>query len=829
MQDESSTPDPDPRGREGESAAFCGLTRGMLLGNRYLIDSEIGRGAFGIVYLASDRQLNSRRVVIKVLRDRTLQDGRSIDRFRQEIEALARVDHPSIVGILDAGEMTDGWPYIVMQYVEGKSLRSVLTATGMPLERAADLIRQMGHALSAAHEKGILHRDLKPENIMLRVLGGGEELLMVIDFGVAKLKDSLAEVGTSDNRVVGTVFYMAPEQLEKGPVTAASDIYALGVIAYEMVTGRQPFNPESGFQLLEMQRAGVRVRPKDLRPSLPQEAEAEILRALSCEPGKRHRRARDFGDAVARALAGAGAGDAHPSEAPTIERPSAHRAQPTPGEAAFHRHDAAKVGMHVALLYRRGVHPDEYVLNLLEADLLARGHEVFVDRHLSVGLGWAQEVERQLRTADAVVPLLSAASVESEMLTCEIQTAYYAAQEQDGRPRLLPVFVRYEESLPSMLASVLDPRHCVHWRGPQDDRSVAEEVLASLSAPSDRRMDVRRLEPVGGAVPLDSKFYIVRPTDDEFLAAIERRDSVVLVKGARQMGKTSLLARGLRQARELGARVVLTDFQSLNEAHFASADSFYLTLGELIADHLDLDVLPQEVWKAGSGPSVNFQRYMRREVLGKVNGPLIWGLDEVDRLFTCPFGSEVFALFRSWHNARALNPDGPWNNLTMAIAYATEARLFISDLNQSPFNVGTRLSLEDFTLEQMMELNQRYGSPLRGGAEVDSFYGLVSGHPYLVHGGLRELTVHGKSLDAFAQQADHDEGPFGEHLRRFLMLLVKDKALCDVMREILRGHTCPSIDSFYRLRSAGLLIGDSYQEAKPRCQIYANYLSRHLL
>src|SRR5205085_1906312 len=158
-----------------------------------------------------------------------------------------------------------------------------------------------------------------------------------------------------------------------------------------------------------------------------------------------------------------------------------------------------------------------------------------------------------------------------------------------------------------------------------------------------------KLEAVGGAVPLDSAFYIVRPTDDDFLSAIAREDSIVLIKGARQMGKTSLLARGLSEARKSRPKVVLTDFQKLNAAH----------------------------------------------------------------------------------NERSLDPAGPWQKLTMAIAYAMEAQLFITNIKQSPFNVGTRLYLEDFTPEQVAELNRRYGHPLKNTAELSAFYELLGGHPYL--------------------------------------------------------------------------------------------------
>src|SRR5207237_833316 len=126
-------------------------------------------------------------------------------------------------------------------------------------------------------------------------------------------------------------------------------------------------------------------------------------------------------------------------------------------------------------------------------------------------------------------------------------------------------------------------------------------------------------------------------------------------------------------------------------------------------------------------PSINFERYIRREVLEKLSEPLVWGLDEVDRLFTCPYASEVFGLFRTWHNERAVDPMAPWGQLTLAIVYATEAHLFITDQNQSPFNVGTRLELKDFSIEQVGELNARYNSPLKGNEEGGRFFKVLSG------------------------------------------------------------------------------------------------------
>jgi DNA-binding SARP family transcriptional activator len=365
----------------------------------------------------------------------------------------------------------------------------------------------------------------------------------------------------------------------------------------------------------------------------------------------------------------------------------------------------------------------------------------------------------------------------------------------------------------------LRPSVDAHPVGPERLNARTRERPLTPAAP---------LEPIGGAVPLTSRFYVVRPDDAEFHAAIARRDSIVLVKGARQVGKTSLLARGLEQARRAGARVVFTDLQMFNAAHLESAETLLLALAEAIAEQLDLEVGPAEVWSARRGANPNFRRYLRREVMGAAEAPVVWGLDEVDRLFERPFASEIFGLFRSWHNERALDPAGPLANLTLAIAYATEAHLFITDGNQSPFNVGTRVPLEDFTQEQVADLNERYGSPLKGVEELARYYDLVGGHPYLVQRGQHEMASHRTPLKLLETRADHSEGIFGEHLRRLVAVLGRSPELCAVMRGVLQGQPCPTPESFYRLRSAGVIAGDSAADARPRCRLYAQYLGQHL-
>jgi DNA-binding SARP family transcriptional activator len=485
----------------------------------------------------------------------------------------------------------------------------------------------------------------------------------------------------------------------------------------------------------------------------------------------------------------------------------------------------------IVLLYRHDAQPDQRVLQLLEGQLRQRGCQVFADRNGATGVEWAREIERQVHGADIVIPLLSVESMQSETLAGQVQIADEAARQQEGRPRLLPVRINYTGPLPhGPLAAILDPLVYVLWRDPGDDERLIEQLLDTLQeALPPVRAPRSRLEAVGGAVPLDSKFYIVRRTDQEFHEAIARHDSIVLVKGARQMGKTSLLGRGLEQARQARARVLVTDFQQLNAAHFESAEAFYQVVGAVIADQLELDVFPNEVWDSRLGSSMNFNRYIRRQVLGQIAEPIVWGLDEVEQLATYDFSNEVFGLLRSWHNQRVTDPTGPWNHLTLALAYATEAHLLINNIHQSPFNVGTRLTLEDFTLEQVADLNKRYSSPLKDSTEVSRFHHLVSGQPYLVRCGLQALSSDGVGIADLEAAADRENGIFGDHLRRILIVLARNSELMEVVRGVLQGRPCPTAESFYQLRSAGIVAGESARDVRPRCPLYAAYLKRHLL
>lgn len=496
----------------------------------------------------------------------------------------------------------------------------------------------------------------------------------------------------------------------------------------------------------------------------------------------------------------------------------------------------------VVLLFDRRSESDDALSRRIEERLTQQGYRVFADRRAEMDIKWAQEIDRQVQRADIVVPLISKTSIKDDMLVSLLHAANDARQVGTSKPHIVPVRVGYDGPLPDRIGYILAQVETIFWQDAGDDNNVVTFILKSSGAPSKDieaavaaysaplpRPLAEDLEAYGGLVPLRSRFYIERDADRPFLAAVAQRHSVVLLKGARQIGKSSLLARGLHQAESSGARVALTDFQKLSGEDLTTLQTFYTALARMLARQLKISVSLTDTWTVGRSANLNFEEYMEDHVLPE-SGPFIWAMDEVDKLFfSTSFSNDVFGLFRSWANERQGRPSSPWGALTMVIAYATEAHLFIRDVNQSPFNIGTRFELKDFDRSQVAVLNERYGMPLKTDSELERFFSLVGGHPYLSRRGLYTITTEGMALPAFEDIAASDNGPMSDHLRRILTLIARSDDNSDALREILRGKPCPSFETFYHLRSAGLVNGDSTQDAAIRCRLYEKYLARHLL
>jgi serine/threonine-protein kinase len=272
---------------------------GELFDGRYRLERRIGTGGMADVYLAQDETLH-RQVAIKILADRYTQDEGFVERFRREATAAAGLNHPNIVSIYDRGE-SDGTYYIAMEYIDGPTLKEEITSRApLPEAEAVGHAQQVLQALEFAHRRGVIHRDIKPHNMMLTEDG----LLKVTDFGIARAANQveMTEVGS----IVGTAQYLSPEQARGQTVGPQSDIYSLGVVLYEMVTGEVPFTGSSAVEIA-MKQVNERPVPPSRKNRLVSPAvEAIVMRALAKDPATRFRSAREMNDELERARRGLG-------------------------------------------------------------------------------------------------------------------------------------------------------------------------------------------------------------------------------------------------------------------------------------------------------------------------------------------------------------------------------------------------------------------------------------------------------------------------------------------------------------------------------------------
>ncbi|MDQ2730469.1 MAG: AAA-like domain-containing protein, partial [Armatimonadota bacterium] len=460
----------------------------------------------------------------------------------------------------------------------------------------------------------------------------------------------------------------------------------------------------------------------------------------------------------------------------------------------------------VALLYKPTVDPDEGVIETIGDRLRSAGYEVFVDNQQRINAAWARSIEEPIRNADAVVAIISPRAMQSEMLQFEVETAY-DQQLKTGKPAILPVVIGPEEGPEGNTDAILKPLRRFIWNGPEDDQRLEVELLSAIAEPLKARSEEIKLEPVGGAVHPGSPFYVRRDADGDLLGALEAGESILLVKGARQIGKTSLLGQATTYAKERAWRCAVTDFQKFNASQIASDETFYRLLAATLGRQLGFKYDFDGEWDPIFGANLNMESFLRT-LLDSQDERLVWCMDEVDKLFTAPFATDFFGLVRSWHNSRSTEPDGPWNKLTIVIAYATEAHLFIQDLNQSPFNVGRRLDLEDFNLQQIIDLNGRYGGPLRTHTDCEALHNLIGGQPFLTRRALDVLATGKYNWHTMMEDATHNDGPFGDHLKRLLVGVSSLPEVSTFVKAILSDGATLREDAFYRLLAAGVIKQD---------------------
>jgi AAA-like domain/TIR domain/CHAT domain len=335
-------------------------------------------------------------------------------------------------------------------------------------------------------------------------------------------------------------------------------------------------------------------------------------------------------------------------------------------------------GSRIFISYKRSAEPDEQVALALYGALHAE-HEVFIDQKMPVGTPWAQRIEAEIRQSDFLITLLSANSVHSEMVVGEIETAHHLSKSE-GKPIILPIRVAYREAFAYPLSAYLNAINWAFWDSEADTVSLVEELQRAIagqpltinseqaktdlisaaptpSIPRPLPAAQPALEMPEGTMEVESQFYVMRDRVDEIaLATIQQQGVTITIKGPRQMGKSSLLIRTMAAAREAGKRVAFLDFQLFDKAALTNADRFFRQFSAWLTDELELTANVDECWNTSLGNSQCCTRYMQRQILKELGGPLVLAMDEVESVFEADFRTDFFSMLRSWHNNRATTP-----------------------------------------------------------------------------------------------------------------------------------------------------------------------------
>jgi serine/threonine protein kinase len=289
-----------------DSSPLASALIGREIAGRFRILAKLGEGGMGAVYRGEQMSLK-RAVAVKLLKPELSQNELLLRRFATEAESVAKLDHPNTVKVYDSGRDTDGSLFIAMEYIEGKSLRAVMTSGPLPGPRALAIAVQVAASLADAHAHSIVHRDLKPDNVMLQDKGRQRDVVRVLDFGIAKLRDDsrATQQMTQAGDMLGTPQYMAPEQIRGESIDGRTDIYALGCMLYEMVTGRLPFEGTSVMAILSKHLTDQVVPPSQRRPDLglPGMIDQVVLAGMAKDPVARPLTMDRYGEMIAGVLA----------------------------------------------------------------------------------------------------------------------------------------------------------------------------------------------------------------------------------------------------------------------------------------------------------------------------------------------------------------------------------------------------------------------------------------------------------------------------------------------------------------------------------------------
>lgn len=517
----------------------------------------------------------------------------------------------------------------------------------------------------------------------------------------------------------------------------------------------------------------------------------------------------------------------------------------------------------IFISYKRDSSLDETVALTAYEALTAQGWKVFKDKQsLLGGQDWAATIQDRIYSSDFLVAFLSAESVLSEMLEDEVRMAH-DAKRHGGKPVIIPVRLNYDDTFRSPLSAYLNRIHWLTWKGEDDTQALIENLLRAVRGDDDYEnlppqeappppdsggggdgvpppLPSAQIELEDGTMDPDSVFYAERWEDRLAQQLVRQEGKTIVIKGPRQIGKSSLLVRLKKGAQETGKLVALIDFQVFDEDSLGDKEVFLRQFFEVLTDKLKIENRLEErlATKTGGSLTLRCTNYMADYVLPGLDKPLFLAMDEVDRLFGTKFQNDFFRMLRTWHSSRA--DDEIWKQLDIALVTSTEPMQFIKNPNESPFNVGINLEPHDFSAELVSGLIRLHQTYIGDGVAAPEMRGLhdqlpklmelFGGQPFLVRRSLF-LVANGLTVKGLFDSAASDSGPFGDHLKRHLFRLHGNKDLTDGLLQVLGMKRCED-DVFYRLQSAGLVKRVKDEGGRtltmPRCGIYEQFFKEHL-
>ncbi len=417
-------------------------------------------------------------------------------------------------------------------------------------------------------------------------------------------------------------------------------------------------------------------------------------------------------------------------------------------------------------------------------------------------------------------------------------------QARDGVFRVIPV------RLPGTTASVeafpfLSGNMWIQFKREEDNDALWLLEAGIRGIPSGRgrpedhdRPSYSRVEPPphvdpsdliqpGGAMDVDSRFYIRRLADEDVFDAIQRPRCMVTLRGPRQTGKTSLILKTYVNAQppDVGVRPLFVDLQSFSSEDFASLNAIWRAVAVQMAAQLWITEWDPELWDAGAGHDRNLSRFLDRFVFMDSSAPVLLCLDEVDRVFSGPVKSGFFASIRAFWTRGAF--DASWKGVRWLLSASSEPAFFVEDINQSPFNIGSTVNLNTFTPEGTADFAGRHGLSLDR-PMIDRITEYLGGRPYLVHLLFHHMALDRASRDSYMDPKIASQGIFLAHLKLYLAQFQQEPDLAAAMNKVIRGEGCRDVRMADRLEAAGLARSDPKGKVICACGLYRDFFSRKL-